>query len=167
MMEFGPRLIRAAIFMVVLTLMALVCLSSPLLVCSFFGSGFDDFPSPGHADFSTPLSGGYSVSRTSSHQISVTPDGGWNSTSDSWDSPNRPMIEAKVIELDHDDTFVIAKRQHMAPEGPVPNAFSYWILNVKIPQVWGPLSESEFRSKRTELQVDPALKLHDVYDYRP
>ncbi|MEX2543491.1 MAG: DUF3997 domain-containing protein [Phycisphaeraceae bacterium] len=45
--------------------------------------------------------------------------------------------------------------------------FSYWILNVQTPEVWGPLTEEEFQDKRRELGVDPSLSLHDVYDYRP
>ena len=120
---------------------------------------------PGHADFVAPLPGGYFVYRTSAHRIIIAPDSWHEST---------PIIPAKVVELDHDDAFVIARQQRLRPRGPgdsyeepVPGAFSYWILNVRTPQVWGPLSEDEFRGKRSQLGVAPALKLRDVYDYRP
>lgn len=123
---------------------------------------------PGAADFSAPLPGDYFIHRTSAHQIMVAPSG-WNAST--------PIIPTKVVELDHDDTFVIAKQQHLrrrSPndpndtyEEPDPEVFSYWILNVQTPEVWGPLTDDEFQDKRGKLGVDPLLSLHDVYDYRP
>lgn len=98
----------------------------------------------------------------------VAPEG-WNDSI--------PTIPTEVVELDHDDTFVIAKQQHLrrrSPNNPKdtlkepdPGVFSYWILNLPMPQVWGPLTLDEFEKKCAELGVAPGLKLHDVYDYRP
>lgn len=124
---------------------------------------------PGAADFSATLPHGYFIHRTSAHQIMVAPQG--------W-SDETPIIPTKVVELDHDDTWVVAKQQHLrrrSPnsandtyEEPDPGVFSYWVLRlIDKPQVWGPLSLEEFEAKRKELMVPASLKLHDVYDYRP
>ena len=134
-------------------------------------TGCDDFipiPGPGAEDFSATLPNGYFIHRTSAHQIMVAPSG-WNEST--------PIIPTKVVELDHDSTWVIAKQQHLrrrSPsnpkdkyEEPDPGVFSFWILNTSTPQVWGPLTEAEFVAKRAELGIDPGLQLHDVYDYRP
>lgn len=123
---------------------------------------------PGAADFSATLPHGYFIHRTSAHQVMVAPLGCDEST---------PVIPAKIVELDHDDTWVIAKQQALrrrspnAPndtyEEPDPGVFSYWILRLSPSKVWGPLSPSEFEAKRKELAVPASLALHDVYDYRP
>lgn len=123
---------------------------------------------PGASDFHAPLSGDYSVYRSSAHEIKITP-GSWNAST--------PVIPTMVVELDHDNTWVIAKQQHMrlrdpngrpdGPREPVPDKFSYWILNTRSAQVWGPLTDEQFASTRSELGVPASLKLHDVYDYRP
>lgn len=94
----------------------------------------------------------------------------------SW-SPDTPIIPTKVIEIDHDDRFVIAKQQLLerrSPnnpndtyEQPKPNAFQYWILDLGQPAVYGPLSVGEFDAERKRLGVPTKLRLHDVYDYRP
>lgn len=123
---------------------------------------------PGAADFSASLPHGYFIHRTSAHQIIVAPD--------AW-SQETPIIPTKVVELDNDDTWVIARQQHLrrrSPnnpndtyEEPDPGVFSYWILRLDKPQAWGPLSFEVFQAKRNELSVPASLKLHDVYDYRP
>ena len=123
---------------------------------------------PGAADFSAPLPHGYFIYRSSAHQVKVAPR--------SWDA-STPIIPSEIVELDHDDTFVIAKQQHLrrrSPnnpsdtyEEPDPGMFSYWILKLSVPKVWGPLTFADFEAKRTELGVPRTLKLHDVYDYKP
>jgi hypothetical protein len=127
------------------------------------GCGFG----PGASDFSAKLSNGYFVYRTSAHQIMIAPD--------TW-SDSTPIIPTKVVELDHDDHFVIAKQQVLerrSPnnpqdtyEQPKPDTFNYWILDLKTPKVFGPLTLDEWNTERTSLGVDPKLQLHDVYDYR-
>lgn len=122
---------------------------------------------PGAADFSTPLANGYFVHRSSAHQIMVAPRG-WGAST--------PIIPTKVVELDHDSKWIIAKQQHLqrrSPnnpndtyEQPVPGVFSYWILNTQTPQVWGPLTLDGFIAERKRLAVNSKLHLHDVYDYR-
>lgn len=123
---------------------------------------------PGASDFSAPLSNGYELVRTSAHQVIVVPSDGWNEST--------PIIPAKVMELDHDATWVIAKQQQLrrrSPnnpndtyEEPDPGVFSYWILNTRTPQAWGPLDQQQFQEMREQKGVDPALRLHDVTDYR-
>ena len=129
--------------------------------CDYFAFG------PGAADFSTKLCGDYYVHRTSAHQIHVSPMR-WND--------NTPIIPTKVIELGHDQKFIIAKQKHLklrSPNNPKdtymePNSKvgSYWILDVTIPKVYGPLRSKEFFKKRTELNVPKKLTMKDVYKYR-
>ena len=78
------------------------------------GCGF-----PGGSDFSAPLSNGYSVHRMNADEIIVAPDDGHD-----WQTP---IIGSKVVELDHDLTWVIAK-QRPAYDAPLSGSFSYWIL---------------------------------------
>lgn len=120
---------------------------------------------PGLADFSTPLSGGYFLHRTNSIDIIVAPDS-WNDTV--------PIIPAKVIELAHRDPWVLAKQLRLGraaagePDGePLNHTAAFWILNVRTPQVWGPLSSAEFTALRLELGIDSQLRLEDVYRYAP
>ena len=49
----------------------------------------------------------------------------------------------------------------------IPGVYSYWILNLREPRVFGPMTPAEFEAKRAELGVPSYLALHDVYDYRP
>jgi len=121
---------------------------------------------PGVYDFHTPLSGDYYLFRTSSHQIFIAPL--------EWQD-DTPIIPEKVIELDHNQTWVIAKQQHLrdrSPDDPNdsyqepdPGNFSYWILRTRSPEVWGPLSETEFSEMKLSLDVTSSLKLRDVYEY--
>ena len=137
-----------------------------MLVLSF-GCGPIGF-GPGMSDFSAQLPHEYFIHRNSAHQIFVSPN--------SW-SPDTPIIPTKVIELDHDDRFVIAKQQLLqrrSPgnpndtyEEPKPNAFQFWILDLRVPKAYGPLNDDEFPLERTRLGVSENLSLHDVYDYRP
>jgi hypothetical protein len=132
--------------------------------CSLKGVAFG----PDAQDFSAALPHAYFIHRTSAHQLMVAPQ--------SW-GQGTPIIPTKVVELDHDSTWVIAKQQHLqrrSPnnpqdtyELPTPGVFSYWVLRLDKPEVWGPLSSEEFEAKRKELVVPARLKLHDVYDYRP
>ena len=48
-----------------------------------------------------------------------------------------------------------------------PGVFSYWVLDLRKPEAFGPLTEEQFDSKRKELGVSDSLTLHDVNDYRP
>ena len=138
-----------------------------LLTCTLAACDHAAF-GPGAYDFSASLPNGYFIHRTSAHQIEVAPQA-WSSST--------PIIPAKVVEIDYNNTWVIAKQQHLrrrSPnnpqdtyEDPDPGAFSYWILNTAKPQVWGPLSLQQFTSTRNQLDVPATLTLHDVYDYRP
>ena len=124
---------------------------------------------PGVHDFDAPLCGGYEIVRSSAHQIHVAPIcGGMTDT--------QPIIPAKVVELGHDERFIIAKQNHLkrrSPHDPQdtymepdPGVFSYWILDTKTPQVYGPFSEIDFAKKREELHVLPTLKMQNVYLYK-
>lgn len=84
-----------------------------------------------------------------------------------------PFIPAKVVELGHDERFIIAKQNHLkrlSPDStymaPNPGIFSYWIIDVSIPKAYGPLTEVVFKSKRQELRIPDELMLKDVNSYR-
>src|SRR5690349_1416076 len=88
----------------------------------------------GGLGFTAPLSNGYSVQSANDVDIVVAPDDGYD-----W---RTPMIRETVVELDNDSTWVIAK-QHPHYDAAISGAFDYWILNTKVPKVWGPLTEKE------------------------
>jgi hypothetical protein len=122
---------------------------------------------PGRSDFCTKLCGDYYILRTSAQHIQVSPM--------SFDD-NTPMIPIKVVELGHNQKFIIAKQKHINQgsfnnrkgtyKKPNPGVLDYWILDVTIPKVYGPFSSKEFYKKRTELKVPRGLKMKDVYKYK-
>lgn len=119
---------------------------------------------PRSGDWQAPVVGGYEVWRGSTDVIVVV-----NNDSDE----ETPKIPKKVVKLDHNDTFIIAKQQGFdvqfdgnQREELIPDQFKYWILNVKTDEIWGPLEIEEFAAKREELGVDPVLELRDVKEYR-
>lgn len=124
---------------------------------------------PGLLDFSAPLTGGYFLHRTSSIDIFVASEKSWDSSTQE--------IPPTIIELTYDENWIIAKQLPVDLAGemnkaqePFPfskanvNAINYWILNVKVPRVWGPLSEDVFRSQRLKLGVSPQLELKNLCD---
>ena len=124
---------------------------------------------PGVQDFTYKLSGGYMLSRSSANTIMVIPkNGSWNDTI--------PTIPEKVIEIAWDKHFILAKRQGLqrrSPENPNDtymepddSVFDYWILDVSLPKVYGPLTREEFENKRMELFVSNELVLKDIYQYK-
>ena len=131
-----------------------------VLGCGGFG--------PGYQDFTATLPCGYFIYRHSSHEIFVAP-ATWND--------HTPIVPAKVVELDHDERFVIAKQQLLerrspndpqdTVEQPKLGAFQYWILDLQVPRAYGPLSFEEFEVQKKNLKISTSLRLHDVYDYRP
>ncbi len=138
------------------------------MAAAFFVTGCGDFAiGPGAADFSAKLCGDYYVHRTSAHQIQVSPVV-WRE--------DTPIIPTKVVELGHDERFIIAKQNHLkrrSPDDPNdsymlpdPGVFSYWILDVHAPQSYGPMNQDEFLRKRVELGVPDGLRMKDVYRYR-
>lgn len=113
-----------------------------------------DVPGPGLQDFEYPLSGGYILSRTSADQIQIHPHGGWDNKT--------PMVHTKVVQVAWNDRWILAKRQQLRVE----NVFDFWILDTKERELYGPLDELSFGSKRNELGLPDALKLKDVYAYK-
>ena len=121
----------------------------------------------GWSDFSAELCGGYYVYASSAHQIHVSPS--------SWNSETQRIPE-KVVDLGHDDRFIIAKQNHLkrrSPNNPSdtymepdPGVYSYWILDTSIPKAYGPLTEEEFKKTRKDLGVPSKLAMKDVYSFR-
>ena len=122
---------------------------------------------PGHSDFSADLAGDYKLHRSSAHQVMISPDG-WSS--------DTPIIPTKVLECAVDRHLILAKRQGLkrrSPnnpndtyEEPDPTVIDYWILDTSTPQVFGPMSEDEFKRKRRELGVSEKIELKDINSFR-
>jgi hypothetical protein len=119
-----------------------------------------------HPDFSTKIAGDYHIHRTSAHQIMIAPR--------SW-SDETPVIPTKVVECDFDSRYIIARQQELQRRNlnpsdtymePAPGKFHYWILDVRHPRVYGPLTPDEFAAQRKELGVPESLVLKDVYSFR-
>jgi hypothetical protein len=95
---------------------------------------------------------------------------------DTWDY-RTPIIPTKIVECDFDSTFVIARQQELRRRSPAdpgdqymeptPGKYHYWILDVRLPQVYGPLNSGEFAEQRERLKVPTQLTLKDVYLFRP
>ena len=117
-------------------------------------------PGPGNADFNARLAnspkGTFYVYRTNGCNIVISR--GW--ADDFLDIPK------KVVELAHDNSFIIAKQDEAMGRN-IPNRINYWILDVRIPKRHGPYTQSEFVAQRKALGVSSALKLKDVYEYSP
>lgn len=126
------------------------------------GCGSGDFAiGPGAADFEAKLCKDYHLYRTSASEVYVAPEGGDRA------------IPAEVVELGYDQRFIIAKQSYLThpPRNnpyrePDPVVFNYWILDVTVPQTYGPLTEDNFRRKRKELGVPHDLTMKDVDSYR-
>lgn len=122
---------------------------------------------PGIQDFSTQLTGKYSIFRTSAHNITVTPNDGWNDTI--------AIIPSKVIKVNVYENFIVAERQGLKRRTPNDNLDSYkipdekvkdyWILNTTKNYVIGNLNFSDFQKKLDSLNIPKNIELIDVYEY--
>jgi len=122
---------------------------------------------PGIQDFSTDLTGNYSIYRTSSHNITVTPNDGWND--------KIAIIPSKVLRVNVYKDFIVAERQGLKMRSPndsldgyqIPdeNVKDYWILNTSKNYVLGNLKFTAFQKKLDSLNIPNNIKLIDVYEY--
>ena len=122
---------------------------------------------PGAQDFSTNLTGNYSINRTSAHNITVTPNDGWDD--------KIAVIPSKVLRVNVYEEFIIAERQGLKKRSPndsldgyeIPDekVKDYWILNTSKNYVIGNLKFSTFKKKLDSLNIPNDLKLIDVYEY--
>ncbi|MCL1909633.1 MAG: DUF3997 domain-containing protein [Kiritimatiellaeota bacterium] len=123
---------------------------------------------PGVQDFTAELCGNYSIWRTSAHYIKISPASGRYNES-------TPIVPEKVVEVGHDDIFIVAKRNDLRRRGlnpndnymePAPGVFDYWILDTSVPEVHGPMTLDEYAQKRQELGISENVGLKDIYEYR-
>lgn len=122
---------------------------------------------PGIQDFSTDLIDNYSIFRTSSHNIMIAPNDGYNS--------KIAIIPTKVIRVNVYENFIIAERQGLKKQFPNDSLRSYeipdekvkdyWILNTKKNYVIGNLKFSSFKKKLDSLNIPTNIELIDVYEY--
>lgn len=117
-------------------------------------------PGPGLSDFNVSLPAGYTLSRSSAHQLEIY-----------------PHVPAKVVEIGWNDSFIIAKQQHLefldegtsneTYEVPVLGSHSYWIIETEGSLVHGPLTLDTYDETRQTLGIAKELKLRNVYELRP
>ncbi len=139
----------------------ILILASMLLLLGCFG--------PGAADYSIDLPGGYHLVKTSAHNVMITPNKDYNSSVDLF-------IAAKVVEIDFDDRYIIAKRYELVkdPTKPVDNTYeipdetkvTYYILDTLTPEIFETYSEAEFKQLRSELSIPKSLELKDPSNYK-
>ena len=126
---------------------------------------------PGHSDINAVLIGNYFLIETPRGDVNVSLLDRDPSTPM---EPSTVIIPPMVTKVTHDDRFVIAEQQHLRLQNSnpldfpevVPGKFSYWILDTRIPKVFGPFNPEEFPEKRKELGVNPTLKLRGTNEFR-
>jgi len=99
----------------------------------------------------------------------VVPEGGWGE--------GTPIIPAKVLQIAWDDRFVLARQQELerrSPDDPndtymepAPGKFHLWILDTSAPEVYGPMTQEEFKEMRKRLSISAELVLTDIYEFSP
>jgi hypothetical protein len=117
---------------------------------------------PGISDYSYDVAGGYQLDRTSSHEISVVPLGGWSDKSQ--------IIPPKVVKIAWNERYVIAEQQELEPnpngvEEPI-NKYHYWILDTGLKHTYGPFDKENFEIKKKEFKISESLKLKDARSFR-
>ncbi len=130
----------------------LFCIITSLLGCA------------GVQDYEIDIGEGYLIERLSSHQIVITDD-------------HKFVISAKVIEVGYNEEFIIAKQIGLMDDPELSNSYQilnendvrYWIVNKKNKQIMGPLVNSDFQQKLTDLNINLELKkiedLPKQYDF--
>ncbi len=125
---------------------------------------------PGLSDFESALVGGYELCRSSAFNVSIV---------HSESSHDYARIPQEVLKVGLDDRFIIAIRNPVKydEEGhPIYdytgkeldlNMLEYWILDTKVPIVYGPLNKEEFEVKRISLGVPADLAFKKIEDYEP
>lgn len=122
----------------------------------------------GLGDYDIALSGNYSIVRTSAHQVMISPQvdtGLWGGA----------VIPAKVTEVAWNDSFIIAKQLGLKTDPKSSNNYKipdedkqyYWIIDVKIDKVYGPLSKENYETQKRELQIPGTLVLQKVSKLNP
>ena len=122
---------------------------------------------PGIQDFSTELTGNYSIFRTSSLNITIAPNDGWNNKT--------AIIPSKVLRVNVYENFIVAERQGLKKRSPNDSLDSYeipdekvkdyWILNTSKKYVIRNLKLETFKRKLDSLKIPNDIKLIDVYEY--
>ena len=121
---------------------------------------------PGAQDYEYEVGTGYKLHRISGHNIVVAPDGNWN---------EKPVIEAKVVQIAWDERYVIAKQlglKRAYPDNPnntykIPdaNVVKYFILDTVELKLYGGYGFDELLEQRKILEISDDLVLKDVNSY--
>jgi hypothetical protein len=121
---------------------------------------------PGTDDYCYDIVGGYQLERSSSNMEMIIPKGVFSS--------NDPQIPPRVVKIAWNDQYIIAQQQNLSTISSrnvtrnIPDAsmIYYWILDTKIPKVYGPYSINEFQIMIHELGITKPLIMKNVEYYR-
>ena len=151
---------KKIVITVVIGLIIIIVLIIIFLIVRIGADGFG----PGLSDYSYNVANNYMLVRSSGHEIKVVPIDGWTNEDE--------IIPAKVIEIDWNDRYIIAKQAGLKVESsnsnyeiPDPTKIYYWILDTNEMKRYGPYSENEFNNKLIEFKLTD-LRLKDVESYR-
>ncbi len=127
--------------------------------------------------FVVEIGQGYRLEATSGNMVLVRPEGVVSIGED-------PYIPPKIVRLAWGERFILAKQHSLkykhpwdssrpsrtdsdkGVNSPVQEISNYWILDMSIPEVYGPFDESVFEKQRTVLGVPDTLVLKPVSSYR-
>lgn len=106
----------------------------------------------GLADYDIDLPGDYSVIRTSADNVIIAPkvgSGTWGET----------VIPTKVLEVGWNNNFIIAKQEDISI-----NKKNYWIINIELNEIEGPLESQDFEKKLLDYNIKEIelLKIEDL-----
>lgn len=131
--------------------------------------GLTLFGCAGAGDYDIELSGGYSLIRSSAHQVTINK----RQSETSWESA---VIPTKIVEIAWDDKYILAKQVGLKRRNPkdskdtyeIPDEskVSYWILEVKDGNIYGPLTDKDFDEKKKELNISKEMSLKEVSHYK-
>ncbi|WP_128896667.1 DUF3997 domain-containing protein [Longirhabdus pacifica] len=108
---------------------------------------------PGVQDYEIDIGDGYFIERISSHVIVITEE-------------HKYLIPEKVIEVGYNEEFIIAKQLGLMDDPERSNSYQipnendvrYWIVNKINKEIMGPLTNTNFEQKLTDLNINLELK---------
>ena len=113
--------------------------------------------SPGVLDNAEQLSNGYYFHNNSGIDRFIAPRS-WGKTT--------PMIPSRIVRFKEKGVYVIALREKLvvsdAGSRVRSGTFDYWILNTRLPEVYGPLTKAGFLEKYNSLNLPSELNIESI-----
>ncbi|WP_040193838.1 DUF3997 domain-containing protein [Clostridium culturomicium] len=115
---------------------------------------------PGSSDYYYMIGEHYQIWRASNNSITLDKVEEGQSA---W-----AIIREKVTKVGWDDSFILAEQTPLIKETMTLDEenICYWIISIGNGELYGPLTEEEFDSKRIELNVDTEITLKSPESYK-